>query len=93
VLQRTRCSIRVARYAATPDSHFDQASMEDPMNSDISEGKWRELKGSVKEKWGKLTDDDLLEVEGQLDKFCGKMQKLYGMSRQDAEQEFNRFKD
>jgi len=63
------------------------------MNSDISEGKWREIKGSVKQKWGKLTDDDLLEVEGQLDKFCGTMQKRYGMSREDAEQEFNRFKD
>ncbi len=84
---------RVAGDSATFDSHFDQAPMEASMNSDISEGKWREMKGSVKEKWGKLTDDDLLEVEGQLDKFCGKMQKYYGMSRENAEQEFNRFKD
>jgi len=63
------------------------------MNWDTIEGKWTQLTGSVREQWGKLTDDDLLEVEGQLDKFCGTMQKRYGMSREDAEQEFNRFKD
>lgn len=63
------------------------------MNSDIAEGKWRQLKGSVKEKWGKLTDDDIQQVEGNLDKFCGKMQERYGMSRDQAEQEFNRLQD
>jgi uncharacterized protein YjbJ (UPF0337 family) len=63
------------------------------MNSDIAEGQWRQIKGSVKQKWGKLTDDDLLEVDGQLEKFCGKMQQRYGMNREEAEHEFNRFKD
>lgn len=63
------------------------------MNSDIAEGKWRQLKGSVKQKWGKLTDDDIQQVEGNLEKFCGKMQERYGMSRDQAEQEFNRLQD
>lgn len=63
------------------------------MNSDIAEGKWRQLKGEVKQKWGKLTEDDLMEVDGQLDKFCGKMQQRYGMSREQAEKEFNRLTD
>tara|TARA_R110002126_G_scaffold200330_1_gene347953 strand:- start:12098 stop:12289 length:192 start_codon:yes stop_codon:yes gene_type:complete len=63
------------------------------MNSDIAEGKWRQMSGSLKEKWGKLTDDDIQQVEGSLDKFCGKMQEKYGMGREQAEQEFNRLKD
>ena len=63
------------------------------MNSDIAEGKWRQMTGSVKEKWGKLTDDDLQQVDGSLEKFCGKMQERYGMSREKAEQEFNRLQD
>jgi uncharacterized protein YjbJ (UPF0337 family) len=62
------------------------------MNSDIAEGKWKQMTGSIKEKWGKLTDDDLQEVSGQAEKFCGKMQERYGMSREQAEQEFNRIK-
>ncbi|WP_215398604.1 CsbD family protein [Rheinheimera oceanensis] len=61
------------------------------MNSDIAEGKWRQVKGSVKEKWGKLTDDDLTEVNGRFEKFCGKMQEHYGMTREEAEDEFRRF--
>jgi uncharacterized protein YjbJ (UPF0337 family) len=63
------------------------------MNSDIAEGKWRQLKGSVKAKWGKLTDDDIQQVDGNLDKFIGKMQERYGMSRDEAEKEFNRIQD
>lgn len=61
------------------------------MNSDIAEGKWKQMTGSIKEKWGKLTDDDLQEVSGKAEKFCGKMQERYGMSREQAEQEFERF--
>ncbi|KUM52828.1 CsbD family protein [Rheinheimera sp. EpRS3] len=63
------------------------------MNSDIAEGKWRQVKGSVKEKWGKLTDDDLAEVNGRFEKFCGKMQEHYGMTREEAEDEFKRFRE
>ncbi|MDP5136414.1 CsbD family protein [Rheinheimera baltica] len=60
------------------------------MNSDIAEGKWKQMTGAIKEKWGKLTDDDLEQVEGSIDRFCGKMQERYGMSREEAEKEFNR---
>ncbi|MBZ9610119.1 CsbD family protein [Rheinheimera maricola] len=60
------------------------------MNSDIAEGKWKQMTGAIKEKWGKLTDDDLEQMEGSVDKFCGKMQECYGMSREEAEREFNR---
>ena len=60
------------------------------MNSDIAEGKWKQMTGAIKEKRGKLTDDDLEQVEGSIDRFCGKMQERYGMSREEAEKEFNR---
>lgn len=60
------------------------------MNSDIAEGKWRQMTGSIKEKWGKLTDDDIQQVDGNFEKFCGKMQEKYGMTREQAETEFNR---
>jgi uncharacterized protein YjbJ (UPF0337 family) len=41
------------------------------MNEDVLKGKWKELKGGVKEKWGKLTDDDLTQVEGNKEKLLG----------------------
>ncbi len=48
------------------------------MNSDQFKGKWIQFKGEVKQKWAKLTDDDLLQVEGNYDKFMGKVQERYG---------------
>ena len=51
------------------------------MNEDIFKGKWKELKGSVKAKWGNLTDDDVTEVEGQSEKLVGILQKKYGYSK------------
>ena len=48
------------------------------MNKDQFKGSWRQLKGEVKKKWGQFTDNDLLEVEGDYDKFVGLMQKRYG---------------
>ena len=43
------------------------------MNADQFKGKWIQFKGDVKQKWGKLTDDDLMQVEGTYDKFIGKV--------------------
>ena len=61
------------------------------MNEDILKGKWKEIKGSVKEKWGNLTDDDLAEVEGKQEKLLGLLQSKYGYSKDKAAQEFNKF--
>jgi uncharacterized protein YjbJ (UPF0337 family) len=57
------------------------------MNWDIVEGNWKQLKGSVKEQWGKLTDDDLDVVAGKRDKLVGRVQELYGKGRDEAERE------
>jgi len=54
------------------------------MNSDQFEGKWKQLKGTVKQKWGKLTDDDLLALTGKKDEFIGKLQERYGYSKEQA---------
>jgi uncharacterized protein YjbJ (UPF0337 family) len=57
------------------------------MNSDQFEGKWKQLKGTVKQKWGKLTDDDLLTLTGKKDEFIGKLQERYGYSKEQAVRE------
>ncbi|WP_422002170.1 CsbD family protein [Reyranella sp.] len=49
------------------------------------QGGWSQTKGTVKEQWGKLTDDDLLEIEGRRDQLVGKIQARYGISQEEAE--------
>jgi len=57
------------------------------MNWDIVEGNWKQLKGSAKEQWGKLTDDDLDVAAGKRDKLAGLVQEKYGKTRDEAERE------
>ena len=54
------------------------------MNWDQVEGKWKQLKGLVKQKWGKLTDDDLDVIAGKRDQLAGKIQERYGVTREEA---------
>lgn len=61
------------------------------MNNDILAGKWKQLKGKVKEQWGELTDDDLDQMEGRSDQLAGRLQEKYGYSKADAENEVNEF--
>ena len=61
------------------------------MFEDVLKGKWMEIKGGIKEKWGKMTDDDLTQVEGQAEKLLGILQKRYGYTKEKAEQEYNDF--
>ena len=60
------------------------------MNWDQVEGAWTKSKGRIKEKWGKLTDDDLKRVGGKYEKFVGLLQEKYGYTREHAEEEINR---
>jgi uncharacterized protein YjbJ (UPF0337 family) len=57
------------------------------MNKDIFEGKWLQLKGGLKQWWGKLTDDEIEQIGGSADKLIGKLQEKYGWSRDEAEKE------
>ena len=63
------------------------------MNEDVLKGKWNEIKGRVKEKWGNLTDDDLTAVEGKKEKLLGLLQQKYGYAKDKAEQEYKDFID
>ncbi|MBK8161284.1 MAG: CsbD family protein [Rhodospirillaceae bacterium] len=51
------------------------------------EGNWVEFKGKVKEQWGKLTDDDLTQIQGQREQLVGRIQALYGISVEQANKE------
>ena len=55
------------------------------MNWDIIQGKWKQVKGSVKERWGDLTDDDLDRIDGSKDQLTSKLQEKYGWTKDEAE--------
>jgi uncharacterized protein YjbJ (UPF0337 family) len=57
------------------------------MNWDQIEGKWHQLKGKVREQWGKFTDDDLDFIAGKRDQFLGRLQERYGLARAEAERQ------
>jgi uncharacterized protein YjbJ (UPF0337 family) len=61
------------------------------MNSDWLKGQWPQVKGEVKNQWGKLTDDDLMRIEGNTEKLIGSIQQRYGYERARAEEEVRRW--
>jgi uncharacterized protein YjbJ (UPF0337 family) len=60
------------------------------MNKDILQGMWKQVRGDIKTKWGKLTDDELDQVAGHRDKLLGLIQQKYGENREAAETELNK---
>jgi uncharacterized protein YjbJ (UPF0337 family) len=62
---------------------------ETDMNWDQVEGKWQQFKGSVKQKWGKLTDDDLDVIAGKRDQLVGKIQERYGITKEEAHKQID----
>ena len=60
------------------------------MNQDIAKGNFTQLKGKIKEQWGKLTDDEIDELEGKSEILAGKLQERYGLDREDAERQVKR---
>ena len=58
-------------------------------NKDIMQGKWHELKGQVKQQWGKLTDDDITRLSGKTEELAGVLQQKYGYGKAQAELEIN----
>ncbi len=61
------------------------------MNSDILKGKWKEIKGGLKNQWGKLTDDDVTQIEGKEEKLLGILQKRYGYTKDQAQKEYDAY--
>ena len=63
------------------------------MNQDTFEGKWKQIKGAFKDKWGKFTDDDMTRLEGNRDKIVGALQEKYGHTKDQAQKEFDTWYD
>ncbi|HEV2245015.1 MAG TPA: CsbD family protein [Terriglobia bacterium] len=57
------------------------------MNWDRVEGKWKQMRGAVRAKWGRLTDDDLDLIAGHRDQLIGRLQERYGIARDEAEKQ------
>ena len=63
------------------------------MNKDIIQGNWKEVKGKVKQQWGKLTDDDIAKMKGSYEELSGALQKSYGYQKDQAKKEIDKFID
>ncbi len=61
------------------------------MNWDQVKGNWKEYRGKIQEKWGKLTNDDLDVIDGRRDQLAGRIQNLYGKTKEEAEKEIDAF--
>jgi len=62
------------------------------VNRDRIEGKWKQFSGTVKERWGRLTDDRLSMVAGKHDRLAGKYQEQYGINREEGERQLREFR-
>jgi uncharacterized protein YjbJ (UPF0337 family) len=68
-----------------PGKIASEDTKEARMNKEQFQGKWRQMRGKINQQWGKLTDDELDQIEGNYDMFIGKIQEKYGNSREDIE--------
>lgn len=59
------------------------------MNNQISEGKWKVLRGKIQEQWGDLTDNELEKTKGNIDQIAGQIQAKYGDTLDDAQKKIN----
>jgi uncharacterized protein YjbJ (UPF0337 family) len=62
------------------------------MNWEQIRGNWDQAKGELKSRWGKLTDDDLSQIAGERDKLVGRLEELYGISKEEAERRVDEMK-
>lgn len=63
------------------------------MNKNTLKGDWNVVKGKIKEKWGKLTDDDLTQINGKTDQLLGTLQKKYGYAQERAQEELKQWEE
>ena len=76
----TFAAVPMIAHAQTPTTQSDVKTIWEKIK-----GSWVQTKGAVKEQWGKLTDDDLMEIQGRREQLVGKIQTRYGVSREQAE--------
>lgn len=61
------------------------------MNEDILKGQWSQLKGRVRQEWGRFSNDDVARIDGDREILLGRLQELYGRTREEAEEELEQF--
>ena len=61
------------------------------MNKNVLEGKWKQLRGTIRERWGELTNDDLDQIAGNRDRLAGLLQEKYGYTQMEAERQIEEF--
>ena len=61
------------------------------MNAEILKGNWQEMKGKIRETWGKLTDDEVDQIEGNYDQLVGRLRQSYGLSVEEGQKRVNDF--
>jgi uncharacterized protein YjbJ (UPF0337 family) len=62
------------------------------MNEDTLKGQWTQLKGAVREQWGKLSNDDVDQIQGKSEQLVGKIQERYGIAREEAKKQVESWK-
>jgi len=80
----------IHEYAVKAACQLFRRNKRNSMNKDIFEGKWKEMRGQLKEWWGELTDDELEQANGNAEQIVGLLQQKYGYTRERAEEEFNK---
>jgi uncharacterized protein YjbJ (UPF0337 family) len=85
-------ALGVLHRAAAPARHTSRTK-ETIMNWDIIAGDWKQFHGKVKEKWGKLTSDQLAMIAGKRDQLSGTIQATYGITKDQAERQIKAFED
>lgn len=63
------------------------------MNTDRISGRWKQVKGRIKEQWGRLTDDDLDVIAGKRDQLLGRIQQRHGIAKEEAQEQVRRFEE
>ena len=61
------------------------------MNENILEGKWKQLRGYLRERWGEITDDELDQIAGKRDRLAGLLQERYGYTQMQADRQIDEF--
>ena len=59
------------------------------MNEDTLKGQWTQLKGKIREQWGKLTNDDVDQIQGEAEQLIGRVQERYGVAKDEARRQVN----
>jgi uncharacterized protein YjbJ (UPF0337 family) len=72
-----------------PSTSFMQSMKEAAMDWNRVEGNWKQMKGAVKQQWGKLTDDDLAQIAGSREKLEGIIQERYGIARDETRKQID----